>query len=101
MSTARGRSPRPRLREGATRRDVAGAAIVLIVACDNAFSAGASNTANAVAPLVGSGGIGVGAGTLLTVGAMGLGAFTIARRTLDTVGDGITDLPILAAILVR
>jgi PiT family inorganic phosphate transporter len=32
---------------------------------------------------------------------MGLGAFTIARRTLDTVGDGITDLPILAAILVR
>lgn len=71
------------------------------MACDNAFSAGASNTANAVAPLVGSGGIGVGAGTLLTVGVMGLGAFTIARRTLDTVGDGVTDLPILAAILVR
>ena len=97
-----GTVPRPRLREGATRRDVAGAAVVLIVACYNAFSAGASSTANAVAPLVGSGeiGVGAGAGTLLTVGAMGLGAFTIARRTLDTVGDEITDLPILAAILV-
>jgi len=95
-----GTFPRPRLREDATRRDVVGAAVVLIVACYNAFSAGASNTANAVAPLVGSGEIGVGVGTLLAVGAMGIGAFTIARRTLDTVGDGITDLPILAAILV-
>ncbi|WP_049900219.1 inorganic phosphate transporter [Halococcus agarilyticus] len=95
-----GAIPRPRLREGATGRDVAGAVLVLIVACYNAFSAGASNTANAVAPLVGSGEIGAGVGTLIAVGAMGLGAFTIARRTLDTVGDGITDLPILAAILV-
>ncbi|EMA44966.1 inorganic phosphate transporter [Halococcus saccharolyticus] len=95
-----GTLPRPRLREGATARDIVGAAIVLVVACYNAFSAGASNTANAVAPLVGSGAVGVEAGTLLAVGAMGIGAFTIARRTLDTVGDGITDLPILAAILV-
>ncbi|WP_049996494.1 inorganic phosphate transporter [Halococcus sediminicola] len=92
--------PRPMLKDGATGRDVVGAAVVLLVACYNAFSAGASNTANAVAPLVGSNAITVEQGVLIAVGAMALGAFTIARRTLDTVGDGITDLPILAAILV-
>ncbi len=37
---------------------------------------------------------------LLAVGAISLGGFTIARRTLATVGDGITDLPILAALIV-
>ncbi|HET7323048.1 MAG TPA: inorganic phosphate transporter, partial [Halococcus sp.] len=92
--------PRPVLKEEATRRDVAGAAVVLVVACYNAFSAGASNTANAVAPLVGSNTITVEQGVLLAAGAIGIGALTIARRTLDTVGDDITDLPILAAILV-
>ena len=95
-----GTLPRPVLKEGATVRDVIGAAVVLLVACYNGFSAGASNTANAVAPLVGSNAITVEQGVLLAVGAMAIGAFTIARRTLDTVGDGITDLPILAAILV-
>jgi PiT family inorganic phosphate transporter len=95
-----GTLPRPALKEGATVRDLIGAGVVLVVACYNAFSAGASNTANAVAPLVGSNAITVEQGVLLAVGAMALGAFTIARRTLDTVGDGITDLPILAAILV-
>ena len=92
--------PRPRLRGGATDRDVVGAAVVLVVACYNAFSAGASNTTNAVAPLVGSGAITVDQGILLAIGAIGLGALTIARRTLDTVGEGITDLPILAVIIV-
>ena len=37
---------------------------------------------------------------LLAVIAFGLGGFTIARRTLDTVGDDITELPILAALIV-
>jgi PiT family inorganic phosphate transporter len=37
---------------------------------------------------------------VLAVAAIGLGGFTIARRTLATVSDGITDLPILAAIVV-
>ncbi|EMA54827.1 inorganic phosphate transporter [Halococcus salifodinae] len=92
--------PRPVLSENATTRDVLGAGVVLVVACYNGFSAGASNTVNAVAPLVGSNAITVEQGVLLAVGAMAIGAFTIARRTLDTVGDGITDLPILAAILV-
>lgn len=61
-------------------------------------SAGASNAANAVAPLVGSGSLTASQGVLLAIGAIGVGAFTIARRTLDTVGEDLTDLPILAAI---
>jgi PiT family inorganic phosphate transporter len=65
-----------------------------------AFSAGASNVANAVAPLYGSGAVEMNAGILLAVFAMGIGAFTIARKTLDTVGDGITDLPLMAALVV-
>ena len=95
-----GSIPRPTFGENTTPRDVVGAAIVIVVACYNAFSAGASNTANAVAPLVGSGAITVEQGILLAIAAIGLGGFTIARRTLDTVGDDITDLPILAAMIV-
>lgn len=54
-----------------------------------AFSAGASNVANAVAPLVGSGELSMDAGVLLAGGAIGLGAFATARRTLDTVGNDL------------
>jgi phosphate/sulfate permease len=95
-----GTIPRPVLQEGATTRDLVGAAVVLLVACYNAFSAGASNVANAIAPLVGSNAITIEQGIILAAVAIAIGAFTIARRTLDTVGDGITDLSILAAILV-
>jgi PiT family inorganic phosphate transporter len=76
-------------------------ALVVGIGCYMAFSAGASNVANAVAPLVGSGAISVDAGVLLAGGAIGLGAFTIARRTLDTVGNDLTDLPLLAALIVE
>ena len=37
---------------------------------------------------------------LLGGAAIGLGAFTIARRTMDTVGNDLTDLPLVAAIVV-
>jgi len=74
---------------------------VVVIACYMAFSAGASNAANAVAPLVGEGGsLTVNQGVLLAVFAFGLGSFTIARRTLETVGDDITELPILASLIV-
>jgi PiT family inorganic phosphate transporter len=74
---------------------------VIVIACYMAFSAGASNAANAVAPLVGeSGSLTVDQGVLLAVFAFGLGSFTIARRTLETVGDDITELPILASLIV-
>ena len=63
-----------------------------------AFSSTTSNIANAIAPLV-------GAGTymelmiLLGCVADAVGAFTIARRTLDTLGNDITHLPLTAAIV--
>ncbi len=95
-----GAVPRPRLGEESNLRDLVGSAVVIVIACYMAFSAGASNAANAVAPLVGNGAITIETGILLAIGSIGLGAFTIARRTLATVGEGITNLPILAALLV-
>ena len=84
-----------------TTRERVGGAFVVAIACYMAFSAGASNVANAVAPLVGSGQLGLYPGVALAGAAIGLGAFTIARRTLDTVGSGLTQLPILAALIVE
>jgi phosphate/sulfate permease len=95
-----GMVPRPAFDETASPRDVAGASLVLAIACYMGFSAGASNAANAVAPLIGSGALGVDVGILLAIGAIGVGGLTIARRTLETVGDDITELPILAALIV-
>ncbi len=95
-----GAVPRPVLGIGVSARDVVGSVSVLLIACYMGFSAGASNAANAVAPLVGNGSITIEQGILLAIGAIGLGGFTIARRTLATVGEGITDLPILAALIV-
>jgi PiT family inorganic phosphate transporter len=92
--------PRPHLNRNASRRDLVGASLVLAIACYMAFSAGASNAANAVAPLVGNGSLTIEEGIVLAVAAIGLGGLTIARRTLATVGDDITDLPILAALIV-
>ncbi|QSG10222.1 inorganic phosphate transporter [Halapricum desulfuricans] len=95
-----GALPRPRLGEETTSREVFGTVVVVGIGCYMAFAAGASNVANAVAPLVGSGSLGETEGILLAGGAIGLGAFTIARRTMDTVGNDLTDLPLLAAIVV-
>ena len=95
-----GSLPRPRLNQNASPRDLVASFLVLGIACYMGFSAGASNAANAVAPLVGNGTVDTSQGVLLAVAAISLGGFTIARRTLATVGDGITDLPILAALVV-
>ena len=93
--------PRLYLNPNATRQDILGSLSVVVIACYMAFSAGASNAANAVAPLVSEGGpLTVNQGVLLAVMAFGLGSFTIARRTLETVGDDITELPILASLIV-
>ncbi|MFB6111710.1 MAG: anion permease [Halobacteriaceae archaeon] len=93
--------PRLVLVDDTTPRELLGTFLVIAIACYMAFSAGASNAANAVAPLVGSGQLSIDAGVLLAGGAIGLGAFTIARRTLDTVGNDLTDLPLLAALIVE
>lgn len=92
--------PVPTLGPGTTPREVVSTSVVVAIACYMAFSAGASNVANAVAPLVGGGLIGVEAGVGLGTIAIGIGAFTIARRTMDSVGNDLTDLPLLAAMIV-
>ena len=92
--------PRPALGAETTPKEFLGSLLVVGIACYMAFSAGASNVANAVAPLVANGSLNVSQGVLLGAGAIGLGAFTIARRTLDTVGNDLTELPLLAALVV-
>ncbi|MFB6191148.1 MAG: anion permease [Candidatus Nanohaloarchaea archaeon] len=85
---------------GTSGRELVSSLLVLGIACYMAFSAGASNVANAVAPLVGSKALMMEPAILLAVAAIGVGSFTIARKTLATVGDGITELPLLAALVV-
>jgi PiT family inorganic phosphate transporter len=92
--------PVPRLGPGTTPRELVSTAVVVAIACYMAFSAGASNVANAVAPLVGGDLVGVEAGVGLGTIAIGIGAFTIARRTMDSVGNDLTELPLLAAMIV-
>jgi PiT family inorganic phosphate transporter len=85
---------------GTTRRELFGTGVVVGIGCIMAFSSGTSNVANAIAPLVGSGEISMNIGIAIACLAVGVGAFTIARRTLDTLGSDITSLPLTAAIVV-
>jgi PiT family inorganic phosphate transporter len=85
---------------GTTRRELTGVVVLVGIGCLMAFASGTSNVANAVAPLVGSGDLDVGPAVLIGSGAVALGSFTIARRTLDTMGSDITALPLTAAIIV-
>ena len=91
--------PRPMLGPNTTRRELSGAVVVVSIGCLMAFSSGTSNIANAIAPLVGAG-VDIDMMILLGCGAVAVGAFTIARRTLDTLGNDITELPLTAAIVV-
>jgi len=93
--------PVPVLGPNTTRAEFLGTVAVVVVGCYMAFSAGASNVANAVAPLVGQGSLTASEGVVLGGAAIGLGAFTIARRTLDTMGNELTELPLLAALVVE
>lgn len=94
-------SRRPvKLGENTTRGELVGSLFVVLIASYMAFSAGASNVANAVAPLIGSGMVEPNAGIILAAVAMSMGGFTVARKTLDTVGSGITDMPLMAALVV-
>ena len=95
-----GTVPQPTLGPGTTPRELISTGIVLFIACYMSFSAGASNIANAVAPLVGGGLLGVDWAVGLGTIAIGVGAFTIARRTMESVGNGLTELPLMAATIV-
>ncbi|MWV41453.1 inorganic phosphate transporter [Natrialba sp. INN-245] len=113
--------PRLQFGDGADRREITGAFIVVAIGCLMGFSSGTSNIANAIAPIYGAdvdmvGLLGLGnvisvdavAGVsidmilLVLIGsaAVAIGCFTIARRTLDTLGNDITNLPLTAAIVV-
>lgn len=83
-----------------TRREIVGTTVLVVIGCLMAFSSGTSNIANAIAPLVGSGVIDMDAAILIGSGAVAVGALTIARRTMETLGNDITDLPLTAAIIV-
>ncbi|ELY59491.1 phosphate transporter [Natronococcus amylolyticus DSM 10524] len=103
--------PKVGVAEGTDRREITGSLIVVAIGCYMAFSSGASNVANAVAPLVGAGALEFDEGFLATFSnmewgviiagvAVTIGAFTIARRTLETMGNDITNLPLTAAVVV-
>ncbi|MDB2262052.1 inorganic phosphate transporter [Halorubrum ezzemoulense] len=100
--TLRWTAGRPELEiaEDASSSDIWSTVLLLVIACYMGFSAGASNVANAVAPLVGSGMVSLDAAILVAVGAISFGAFTIARRTMATVGSDLTALPMTAAVVV-
>ena len=83
-----------------TRRELTGGIVVIAIGCLMAFSSGTSNIANAIAPLVALDGVEMTPMILLGSAAVAVGAFTIARRTLDTLGNDITELPLTAAIVV-
>ena len=94
-----GMLPRPMRGPQTTNREIIGATVVIAIGCLMAFSSGTSNIANAIAPLVGAG---LDLEMMIVVGsvAVAVGAFTIARRTLETLGNDITNLPLTAAIVV-
>jgi PiT family inorganic phosphate transporter len=94
-----GAVPIPRAGPNTTRREFLGTVTLITIGCLMAFSSGTSNIANAVAPLFGAG-VALNPLILLGSAAVAVGALTIARRTLDTLGNDITDLPLTAAIVV-
>ena len=92
--------PRPTLGPNTTRSELVTTVVVLVIGCYMAFSAGASNVPNAAAPLVGEAGLEVTNAVILATLAIGLGGFTIARRTMESVGGELSDIPLLAALFV-
>ncbi|WP_436934299.1 anion permease [Halovenus marina] len=92
--------PRPASGPNTTRRELAGVAVIGTIGCLMAFSSGTSNIANAIAPLVGSGDLDINVGIIMGSVAVSVGAFTIGRRTLETLGNDLTSLPLTAAIIV-
>jgi phosphate/sulfate permease len=92
--------PTPRLGPNTTWREIGSTTLVLIIGCYMAFSAGASNVPNAVAPLVSSGALEPNPAIVIATVAIGIGGFTIARRTMESVGSELSDIPLLAALVV-
>ncbi|WP_306054683.1 inorganic phosphate transporter [Natronococcus wangiae] len=92
--------PIPAPSDTTNRRELGGVTVVIAIGCLMAYSSGTSNIANAIAPLVGSGELEMNPAIVIGCFAVGIGAFTIARRTLETMGNELTELPLTAAIVV-
>jgi len=93
--------PTPALGPNTTRSELISTTVVLVIGCYMAFSAGASNVPNAAAPLVGgAGGLDADIAIVVATLAIGLGGFTIARRTMESVGGELSEIPLLAALFV-
>jgi len=93
--------PTPTLGPNTTRSELISTTVVLLIGCYMSFSAGASNVPNAAAPLVGeAGGLDADIAIVIATLAIGLGGFTIARRTMASVGGELSDIPLLAALFV-
>jgi PiT family inorganic phosphate transporter len=92
--------PIPRAGPNTTRREFVGTVVLVSIGCLMGFSSGTSNIANAIAPLYGADALALNSLILLGGAAVAVGALTIARRTLDTLGNDLTDLPLTAAIVV-
>ena len=93
--------PQPRFGPNTTWTELISTAVVIVIACYMAFSAGASNVPNAAAPLVGGvEGLTDDTAIIIATLAIGVGGFTIARRTMDSVGGELSDIPLLAALFV-
>ena len=96
-----GAVPRPAFGPNTDWSEVVTTAVVIVIGCYMAFSAGASNVPNAAAPLVGDvGGLEPDVAIVVATLAIGLGGFTIARRTMESVGSELSDIPLLAALVV-
>jgi PiT family inorganic phosphate transporter len=96
-----GAFPRPTFGPDTTWSELVSTAVVLVIGCYMAFSAGASNVPNAAAPLVGSAsGLPDDTAIIIATLAIGFGGFTIARRTMESVGGELSDIPLLAALFV-
>lgn len=96
-----GTIPRPTFGPNTTWSELVSTIVVLVVGCYMAFSAGASNVPNAAAPLVGSAtGLPEDTAIIVATLAIGLGGFTIARRTMESVGSELSEIPLLAALFV-
>ncbi len=95
-----GTIPTPALGPNTTWSELGSTVVVLVIGCYMAFSAGASNVPNAAAPLVGQGGLEPNIAIVIATVAIGAGGFTIARRTMESVGSELSDIPLLAALFV-
>ncbi|WP_436928639.1 anion permease [Halosimplex halobium] len=76
-------------------------AALVVGGCAMGAAAGGSNVANAVGALVGADLVRMGPATGLGVAGIAVGAAVLGPRTLETVGEGITNLSVAGALVVQ